>query len=86
MKTWWSSARLYLDSRILALFVLGFSSGLPFLLVYSTLSLWLRREGVTLTEIGWFSLAGIAYGFKFAWAPLVDHFPLNLSMQSLQTS
>ena len=78
MKTWWSSARLYLDSRILALFVLGFSSGLPFLLVYSTLSLWLRREGVTLTEIGWFSLAGIAYSFKFAWAPLVDHLKIPI--------
>ena len=75
---WRESLRLYLDKRVLALFVLGFASGLPLLLVYSTLSLWLRQEGASLTDIGWFSLAGIAYGLKFAWAPLVDHLRLPL--------
>ena len=70
--SWWRSVTLYLDHRILALFVLGFASGLPLLLVYSTLSFWLRQEKVSLTEIGWFSLAGTAYGFKFLWAPIVD--------------
>lgn len=83
MITWWQSARLYLDRRVLALFVLGFASGLPFLLVYSTLSLWLRQENVSLTEIGWFSLAGIAYGFKFAWAPLVDHMAIPVFTRAL---
>jgi len=73
LRSWRKSLALYADRRILALFVLGFASGLPLLLVYSTLSFWLRQEGATLTEIGWFSLAGIAYGFKFLWAPLVDH-------------
>ena len=73
MRSWSASIWLYLDRRILALFVLGFASGLPLLLVYSTLSFWLRQENVSLTEIGWFSLAGTAYGLKFVWAPLVDH-------------
>ena len=58
MRSWGQSLRLYADRRVLALFVLGFASGLPLLLVYSTLSFWLRQEGATLTEIGWFSLAG----------------------------
>ena len=73
MRSWSAAVWLYLDRRILALFILGFASGLPLLLVYSTLSFWLRQESVSLTEIGWFSLAGTAYGFKFFWAPLVDH-------------
>ena len=73
MRSWGQSLRLYADRRVLALFVLGFASGLPLLLVYSTLSFWLRQEGATLPEIGWFSLAGTAYGFKFLWAPLVAH-------------
>ena len=78
MRSWTDAARLYLDRRILALFVLGFASGLPLLLVYSTLSFWLRQESISLTEIGWFSLAGTAYGFKFLWAPLVDHLRIPL--------
>ena len=73
MRSWKAAVWLYLDRRIMALFILGFASGLPLLLVYSTLSFWLRQESVSLTEIGWFSLAGTAYGFKFLWAPLVDH-------------
>ncbi|MEK9722247.1 MAG: AmpG family muropeptide MFS transporter [Rhodospirillaceae bacterium] len=73
MKSWRAALGLYADRRVLALFVLGFASGLPLLLVYSTLSFWLRQEGASLTEIGWFSLAGTAYGFKLLWAPLVDH-------------
>jgi len=79
----WAPLRVYGDRRILALFVLGFASGLPLLLVYSTLSYWLRQEGASLTEIGWFSLAGTAYGFKFAWAPLVDHLRLPVLTRSL---
>ena len=76
--SWRESISLYLDHRILALFVLGFASGLPLLLVYSTLSFWLRQESVSLTDIGWFSLAGTAYGFKFLWAPLIDQVKLPI--------
>ena len=76
MRGWVQAARFYLDRRAMALLVLGFASGLPLLLVYSTLSFRLRQEGVTLSDIGWFSLAGMAYAGKFAWAPVVDHLAL----------
>ena len=51
---------------------LGFSAGLPFLLVFDTLSAWLRSAGVSLEVIGFFSLVTMIYAFKFLWAPLVD--------------
>jgi PAT family beta-lactamase induction signal transducer AmpG len=51
---------------------LGFSAGLPNLLIFDTLSAWLRDGGVSLAMIGFFSLATLAYSAKFLWAPLVD--------------
>ena len=54
---------------------LGFSAGLPILLVYGTISTWLKEAGVDVKVIGWFSLVGLAYGFKFLWAPLIDRIP-----------
>jgi PAT family beta-lactamase induction signal transducer AmpG len=55
---------------------LGFSAGLPLLLVLGTLSFWLREAGIDRTTIGHLSWVGLAYGFKWAWAPLVDRMPL----------
>jgi len=63
----------YLDRRILSIFFLGFSSGLPFLLTLSTLSIWLKESGISNTIIGLFVLATLPYTLKFLWAPLVDH-------------
>lgn len=60
----------------LTLFLFGFASGLPFLLVGGTLSVWLKDSGVSLEAIGLISLAGLAYALKFLWAPLVDHYRL----------
>jgi MFS transporter, PAT family, beta-lactamase induction signal transducer AmpG len=62
------------DRRIALMLPLGFSSGLPFLLVFSTLSAWLREAGISRTEIGLLSWLGFAYAWKFLWAPLVDRF------------
>ena len=56
MKSWLDAAKVYADRRILIILFLGFSSGLPLLLVFSTLSVWLKIEGVSLTAIGLFSL------------------------------
>ena len=53
---------------------LGFSSGLPFLLVFGTLSAWLREAGISRTEIGMLSWVALAYSFKFLWAPIVDRY------------
>lgn len=55
---------------------LGFSAGLPFLLVFSTLSAWLRDEGVARSVIGFFSWVGVIYSIKVFWAPVVDRVPL----------
>ena len=68
--------RAYLHPRVAALLFLGFSSGLPLLLIFATLSLWLREAGVERTQVTYFSWAALGYSFKFVWAPLVDKLPL----------
>jgi PAT family beta-lactamase induction signal transducer AmpG len=68
----WSALRVFAERRILVMLMLGFSAGLPFLLVFDTLSAWLRSSGLTLEVIGYFSLATLAHSFKFLWAPLID--------------
>ena len=75
---WRSSLAVYLDRRVLLVLLLGFSSGLPLLLIYSTLSAWLAEAGVSMTMIGLFSWASTAYALKWLWAPLVDRLPLPL--------
>ena len=69
---WWDSVRIYFHPRPLTLLLLGFSSGLPLLLVFGTLSFWLREAGIDRSTIGFVSWVALAYGFKWAWAPLVD--------------
>ncbi|RUL70569.1 MFS transporter [Dyella choica] len=58
--------------------MLGFSSGLPFLLVSVTLSLWLKEDGIVLKDVTMIASAGMTYAFKFVWAPLLDHWKLPL--------
>src|SRR5215207_9222283 len=66
--------RLLADRRVALILALGYSSGLPLLLVFGTLSAWLRESGVPVTTIGLFSYLALAYSFKFLWSPLVDAF------------
>ncbi|WP_028466257.1 AmpG family muropeptide MFS transporter [Nisaea denitrificans] len=66
------TAALYLKRRVLVVLLLGFSSGLPLLLSFSTLSAWMRESGVDLTTIGLFALVGTPYTLKFIWAPVMD--------------
>ncbi|MFO1190033.1 MAG: MFS transporter [Alphaproteobacteria bacterium] len=75
-RSWRDALLLYVDRRVLALLCLGFSAGLPFLLVFSTLSAWLREAGVSRTAIGFLSWVGIAYAIKVLWAPFVDRLTL----------
>ena len=56
----------------------GFSSGLPILLVFSTLSVWLSKAGVERSTITLFSWAGFAYAFKYLWSPIIDKFSLPI--------
>jgi PAT family beta-lactamase induction signal transducer AmpG len=67
--------RDYLNRRALIMLALGFSSGLPFLLVGNTFGFWLRDEGTSLKAIGFLSWVGLAYSLQFVWAPLVDRVP-----------
>ena len=67
---------IYWERRLIIVFLMGFASGLPFLLSGATLSIWLTEAGVSLTTIGLFALVGTPYNFKFFWAPLIDRVPI----------
>jgi len=69
---WFDSFKVYLEPPSIRMLLLGFSAGLPLLLVLGTLSFWLREAGVDRTTIGYLSWVGLAYAFKWVWAPLVD--------------
>ncbi|MFN0022519.1 MAG: AmpG family muropeptide MFS transporter [Parvularculaceae bacterium] len=66
----------YLTPRGLMMLIFGFSSGLPFYLIFQTLSIWLREENVSRSEIGLFAWAGFAFTLKFLWAPIIDRAPV----------
>ena len=78
MINWLKSLRVYTDRRMLVMLLLGFVSGLPFLLVSSTLSLWLKDAGVSLVAIGLFSIVKAPYSFKWLVSPLIDQYQLPL--------
>jgi len=71
-RTW----RYYLQEKVLVIFFLGFSSGLPFPLVYATLTTWLSDAGLEKSTISTFAWIGFAYALKFLWSPLVDSLSL----------
>lgn len=75
--------RVYAEPRVARMVLLGFSAGLPLLLVLGTLSFWLREAGVDRTTIGFLSWVGLAYAFKWMWAPLVDQLPIPLLTRAM---
>ncbi len=76
IKSWREAFSVYRNPRVIGMIFLGFSAGLPYLLVFTTLLTWLRYEGVELATIGFFSWVGITYSIKFFWAPVVDRLPI----------
>ncbi len=82
-RSWREAWLIYLEPASLRMLTLGFSAGLPLLLVLGTLSFWLREAGVDRTTIGYLSWVGLAYAFKWVWAPLVDRLPLPLLTRTL---
>ena len=76
MKEWLVSLAIYREPRLLAILLMGFSSGLPLALTGATLGIWLAEAGLSLTAIGLFALVGTAYNFKFVWSPIIDRLPL----------
>ncbi|MEE8563868.1 MAG: AmpG family muropeptide MFS transporter, partial [Alphaproteobacteria bacterium] len=75
-RSWRESLLVYKNTKVLGMLFLGFSAGLPFLMVFSTLSGWLAREDISRGTIGFFSWVGITYSIKFFWAPVVDRVAL----------
>lgn len=76
--SWLQALRVYTHPRVLGMLSLGFSAGLPLLLIMGTLSFWLREAGIDRATIGYLSWIGLAYSFKWLWSPLVDRLPLPL--------
>ncbi len=73
---WLDTFGLFFHRRVVTMLFLGFSAGLPLLLIFSSLSLWLREAGAERASVTYFSWAALGYSFKFVWAPLVDRLPL----------
>jgi PAT family beta-lactamase induction signal transducer AmpG len=74
--SWLASWRIYVQPASLRMLFLGFAAGLPLLLVLGTLSFRLREAGIDRSTIGYLSWVGLAYAFKWVWAPLVDRLPI----------
>ena len=81
--SWGATLRVYTEPATLRMLFLGFSAGLPLLLVLGTLSFRLREAGVDRATIGFLSWVGLAYAFKWVWAPLVDRLPVPLLSRAL---
>ena len=74
---------IYLKPEVISMLFLGFSAGLPFPLVFGTLTAWLASVEIGITEISMFAWVGIVYAIKFLWAPIVDKLTLPLLSRSL---
>ncbi|MEQ3637856.1 MFS transporter [Alcanivorax sp.] len=74
--SWQQSLKAFLHPRVATMFFYGFSAGIPLLLIFSSLSLWLREAGIDRSTVTYFSWAALAYSFKFLWAPLIDRLPV----------
>ncbi|BFM17630.1 MFS transporter [Maricurvus nonylphenolicus] len=81
--TWREAFLVYLKPQVVAMLFLGFAAGLPLLLVFSTLSAWLREMEVSRSAIGFFGWVGITYSVKVFWAPIVDRLRLPLLTRAL---
>ena len=82
-KSWGEALSAYKDRRALIMLFLGFSAGIPILLIFSSLSLWLREAGIDRSTVTMFSWAALGYSFKFIWAPLIDAIPLPVLTKKL---
>ncbi|MEE9319153.1 MAG: MFS transporter [Granulosicoccus sp.] len=77
-RSWAEAFAAFKHPRVIVMLFLGFSAGVPILLIFSSLSLWLSEAGVEKSAVTFFSWAALGYSFKFVWAPLVDRLPLPL--------
>jgi PAT family beta-lactamase induction signal transducer AmpG len=82
-RRWLAALRVYREPVVLRMLLLGFSAGVPLLLVFGTLSFWLREAGIDLKTIGFVSWVAGVYAFKWAWAPLVDRLRIPVLTRAL---
>ncbi len=80
---WKNAFMAFLDRRALIMLFLGFSAGIPILLIFSSLSLWLGEAGIDKSAVTFFSWAALGYSFKFVWAPLIDELPVPFLTKTL---
>lgn len=76
--TWLDTLKSFKHPRVITMLFFGISAGLPLLLIFSSLSLWLREAGIDRAAVTYFSWAALGYSFKFVWAPLVDSLPIPI--------
>lgn len=82
-RSWLETVKAFKHPRVITMLFLGFSAGVPILLIFSSLGLWLREAGVSKSSVTFFSWAALGYSFKFVWAPLVDKLPIPFLTQLL---
>ena len=82
-RNWGNTLHLMFDRRVFIMLFFGFSAGIPILLIFSSLSLWLKDAEVSRSTITFFSWAALGYSFKFIWAPLVDNLTLPILTKKL---
>jgi len=82
-RSWGESLRAFFHPRAIAMLFLGFSAGVPILLIFSSLSLWLREAGLSKSAVTMFSWAALGYSFKFIWAPLIDRLPVPILTKAM---
>lgn len=75
-QSWQQALSSFFHPRVITMLFYGFSAGVPILLIFSSLSLWLREAGVERSAVTFFSWAALGYSFKFVWSPLVDKLPV----------
>jgi MFS transporter, PAT family, beta-lactamase induction signal transducer AmpG len=83
VNSWREAFLVYLKPQVVTMLFLGFAAGLPLLLVFSTLSAWLRDMEVSRSAIGFFGWVGITYSVKVFWAPIVDRLKIPFLTRTL---
>lgn len=83
LQSWGRALSVFADRRALIMLFLGFSAGIPILLIFSSLSLWLGEAGIERKAVTYFSWAALGYSFKFVWAPLIDELPVPFLTKKL---
>ena len=82
-KNWLESIIVYKDPRMLKILLLGAISGFPWVLIASSLSLWLKEEGLSRSTIGWAGLIFSVYAFNYLWAPIIDRVQIPIITKKL---